>query len=53
MLRNIESVGARLIGLFVPKVEASAGCAYMCYASCWQCNYNSCIQYTNCSIKCL
>ncbi|MEF3113679.1 hypothetical protein [Streptomyces chrestomyceticus] len=40
MLASIESMGSRLLGLFVPKVDAAAAADGMqaCWGACWQCN---------------
>jgi hypothetical protein len=39
MIRQLESLGSRLLGLFVPQVEASAATAAdPCWNACWQCN---------------
>ncbi|PNG16521.1 hypothetical protein C1J00_41495 [Streptomyces cahuitamycinicus] len=35
MLKQLESMGSRLLGLFVPGVDASAA---QCWSACWQCN---------------
>lgn len=39
MYGMIESLGSRLLGLFVPKLEASAQTCWVgCWDECWQCN---------------
>lgn len=35
MYRKLESVGSRLLGMLVPKIEASAACN--CWPECYQC----------------
>ncbi|WP_170108383.1 hypothetical protein [Actinophytocola xinjiangensis] len=53
MYRKIESMGARLLGLFVPSVDASAACQYYCWSACYQCpNYAPCCRLTSCSLSC-
>lgn len=36
MYGKLEGLGTRLLGLFVPKVEAAAACRT--YSYCWQCD---------------
>ncbi|MFI9526827.1 hypothetical protein [Micromonospora rosaria] len=40
MYRQIEALGGRLLGLFVPRVEAAAATSAACksWPACWQCN---------------
>lgn len=42
-LRKLEEIGHRLVGLFVPSVEAAAAVCYVRnYKSCWQCAGRPC-----------
>ncbi|GGV87477.1 hypothetical protein [Streptomyces griseoloalbus] len=46
MYRKLETLGTRLLGLLVPKVDASAACGpekLVEYGSCWQCDYRPCL----------
>jgi hypothetical protein len=53
MYGKLESVGGRLLGLFVPKVDASAAETLACraHSSCWQCNGCSCFACCD-SVRC-
>jgi hypothetical protein len=35
MYRKLEALGTALLGIFVPRIEAAAGCGS--WPSCWQC----------------
>lgn len=62
MYKRLEAVGSRLLGLFVPEIEAAATeqwCAWGQWARCWQCNNGPCQAYccnswSNCpTVNCL
>jgi hypothetical protein len=41
MYGKIEAMGSKLLGMFVPKVDAAAlSCNTSSWSACWQCNYN-------------
>ncbi|MGC9671364.1 hypothetical protein ACNTMW_33065 [Planosporangium sp. 12N6] len=43
MYKKLEAMGAGLLGMFVPKVDASAAVCYVRnYKQCWQCSYRPC-----------
>lgn len=49
----IESLGSRLLNLFVPKVEASAQTCYEgCWDACWQCNARCGYYAPCCGVTC-
>ncbi|MGV9253489.1 hypothetical protein [Streptomyces sp. NPDC003697] len=54
MSKALESLSSRLLGLFVPKVEAAASAqACQCFNECWQCARSACCVNTYCgSINC-
>ncbi|MGW3461716.1 hypothetical protein ACWDE9_19895 [Streptomyces olivaceoviridis] len=54
MLSSIEALGSRLLGLFVPKVEAAAADLRGCWNACWQCNklYGQPDGHCNCNAPC-
>lgn len=55
MYGTIESMGSRLLSLFVPRIEAAAAPPPRCYCynACWQCAGSSCCIDTACgSIRC-
>jgi hypothetical protein len=48
MYRMVERAGSRLLGLFLPRIEASAAsaaCGRKYFSSCWQCGYGPCDAY--------
>ncbi|GAA1989812.1 hypothetical protein GCM10009799_14490 [Nocardiopsis rhodophaea] len=53
MFRIVESLGVRLLGLFVPKLDAAAA-AQACWSACWQCNklYGHVDGVCNCNAPC-
>ncbi|MGC7094284.1 hypothetical protein ACPZ19_06445 [Amycolatopsis lurida] len=52
MYRKVETLGARLLGALVPRVDAAAACSVTCWTYCWQCNYRPCCRKTNCLLQC-
>jgi hypothetical protein len=53
MYRKLEAVGSRLLGLFVPAVQAGAcgPVVYKNYSDCWQCE-SDCGYWAACIAKC-
>jgi hypothetical protein len=50
MYKKLEALGSGMLGLFVPKVEASAevrALACHCWNACWQCAGSSCCVNTS------
>ena len=49
MYKKLEELGSKMLGRFVPKVDASAsaeaGCYYHYYDGCYQCDYGPCRAY--------
>jgi hypothetical protein len=49
MYKKLEALGSKMLGRFVPRVDASASaatpCSYRSFSSCYQCNYGPCRAY--------
>jgi len=41
MYGKLETLGSRILGRFVPRIDAAA-CGWKYWSSCWQCNYRKC-----------
>lgn len=55
MYRKLEQLGTGLLGLFVPKVEASASaasCAWKSFSSCFECGGRPCTSYCCTGLGC-
>jgi hypothetical protein len=54
-MKVVDMLGDRLLGLFVPKVTASAGCPYECWnQACGPCSGGTmrCCQTPQCGVSC-